>query len=297
MVRDAWNFRGIPFEGTLSPATFCCGQPQDEVLARLEWLLSERQRFALVTGDEGMGKSHLATMAVRRLGGLGAETALLSLRGVPIGEWLDLCLQRLPLDQVSRDEPLSSWQKLENRLRENRLMERPTVLIIDDLDHAPSDALAGLARVVGSPEPCFSWTLVVGTAVSSATLPVGLCAHAALPISLEPWHEADVTSFLAESLTRVGGDPALFSSAAVATLARFSGGRPRLVCRLAHFALAAAAGDGLSVIDAATIERAWLVLNPAGEAAGSVDTRLDSGQPLPSSPSRPRVRPVRRLFE
>ena len=297
MVRDAWNFSGIPFEGTLSPATFCCGQPQDEVLARLEWLLAERQRFAVITGDEGVGKSHLATMAVRRLGGLGAEAVLISLRGVLVGEWIDLCLQRLPLDRASRNEPVSSWQKLENRLRENRLMERPTVLVIDDLDQAPPDALAGLARVVGSPEPRFSWTLVVGTAVSTAALPVELCAHVALPISLEPWHETDVANFLTESLTRVGGDPDLFSGAAVATLSRFTGGQPRLVCRLAHFALAAAAGDGLSVIDAATIERAWLVIKPMSEAPEAVDSRLDRGQPLRPSPSKPRVRPVRRLFD
>jgi len=297
MVRDAWNFSGTPFEGTLSPATFCCGQPQEEVLARLEWLLAERQRFALVTGDEGMGKSHLATMAVRRLGGLGAEAVLLSLRGVPAGEWLELCLQRLPLDRASRDEPVSSWQKLENRLRENRLMERPTVLVIDDLDQAPADALAGLARLVGSPEPRFSWTLVVGTAACPADLPAGLRAQAALPIPLEPWHEADVARFLAESLTRVGGDPAVFSGAAVATLARFTGGQPRLVCQVAHFALAAAAGDGLAEVDAATIERAWLVLKPAGEVSDAVNTRLDAGQPQPPAPSRPRVRAVRRLFE
>lgn len=297
MVRDTWNFSGIPFEGTLSAATFCCGQPQEEVLARLEWLLADRQRFALVTGGEGMGKSHLATMAVRRLGGLGAEAVLLSLQGVPEGEWLDLCLQRLPLDRASRDEPVSSWQKLENRLRENRLMERPTVLVIDDLDQAPPDAWAGLARLVGSPEPRFSWTLVVGTAASPVTLPAGLRNHAALPIPLEPWHEADVARFLTESLTRVGGDPALFSGTAVATLTRFTGGQPRLVCQLAHFALAAARGDGLTVIDAATIERAWLVLKPAGDPFEAVDTRIDSGQPMPSSPSRPRVRAVRRLFE
>ena len=73
MVRDCWKFTAPPFEATLSPAAFCCGQPQDEVLARLEWLFEERQRFALVIGAAGVGKSHLATMAVRRLGALGAE--------------------------------------------------------------------------------------------------------------------------------------------------------------------------------------------------------------------------------
>ena len=297
MVRDAWNFTAVPFEGTLTPAAFCCGQPQEEVLARLEWLFRERQRFGLITGASGVGKSHLATMAVRRLGGLGAEAVLLSLSGVPEGAWLDLVLARLPLDRASCDEPLSAWQKLENRLRENRLMERPTVLVVDDLDQAPPDALAGLTRLIGSPEPRFAWTLVVGTATPPADLPAGLRDRASLRIELDPWSEADVAHFLATSLVRVGGNPTIFSPAAMATISRFTGGQPRLVCRLAHLALAAAAGEGQACVGAATVERVWLTLTPAAGHADASDLRSDSAHQLPAGPPRSRVRPVRRLFE
>jgi len=297
MVRDAWNFTAVPFEGTLTPAAFCCCQPQEEVLARLEWLFRERQRFGLITGETGVGKSHLATMATRRLGGLGAEAVLLSLSGVPEGEWLDLMLTRLQLDRASCEEPLSAWQKLENRLRENRLMERPTVFVIDDLDRAPPDALAGLTRLIGSPEPRFAWTLVVGTATPPADLPAGLRDRASLRIELEPWSEADVAHFLATTLTRVGGDPTIFSDAALATISRFTGGQPRLVCRLAHLALAASAGEGQSVVHAATVERVWLTLTPACVRDDAPGLRSDSAQPIPAGPPRSRVRPVRRLFE
>ena len=62
MVRDNWNFTANPFEATLTPASFHCGKPQEEALARLEWICQERQRFAIVVGVEGAGKSHLATM-------------------------------------------------------------------------------------------------------------------------------------------------------------------------------------------------------------------------------------------
>ena len=55
---------------------------------------------------------------------------------------LDLLLARLPLDPASRGEAARPWLKLENRLRENTLMERPTVLIFDDIDSAPADAVA-----------------------------------------------------------------------------------------------------------------------------------------------------------
>ena len=146
MVRDHWKFTAPPFDGSLEPGNFYCGTPQEEALARLEWLVEERQRFGLVVAAEGCGKSHLGAMAARRIGGLGAEVVMLSLRGLTAGDWIEMLLERLPLDALSRGEAVRPWQKLENRLRENTLMERTTALLFDDVDHAPTDALDGIMR-------------------------------------------------------------------------------------------------------------------------------------------------------
>ena len=161
MVRDRLILAAAAFDGGLDPAAFHAAPSHEEALARIEWLLEKRQRCGLVVADPGMGKSHLAATAARRLGGLGAETVVLSLRGLPEGEWLDLLLARLPLDPASRGEAVRPWLKLENRLRENTLMERPTVLVFDDLDHAPADAVDGVARLVAAGEPRFASTCVI----------------------------------------------------------------------------------------------------------------------------------------
>lgn len=294
MVRDHWHFQAAPFDGALEPASFHRGAAQEEALARLEWLLDERQRFALVVGAEGCGKSHLAAVTVRRLGGLGAETALLSLRGLAGDEWLELLLERLPLDAASRAEPLRSWQKLENRLRENTLMERTTALVFDDIDRAPVDALDGIARLIGSAEPRFQRVAVVATATPAGAqaLPAGLRERAAVRVELGPWDEADVAGFLARALERAGGRADIFTSDAAATLARFTAGVPRTVARLAHLALAAAAGDGLERIDAATVERAWRELEPSAALPAADRDGEDGEEP----PVNPRVRVVRRLW-
>jgi len=301
MSRDHWKFTGAPFDGGLEPATFHCGGPQEEALARLEWLLEERQRFGLVTAAAGCGKSHLAAMAVRRLGGLGAETALLSLRGLAAGDWIELLLERLPLDPQSRAEPLRPWQKLENRLRENTLMERPTLLVFDDIDLAPSDAFDGIARLVGAAEPRFSRTVVVATATPAglSRVPAAIRQRASLRIELTVWSEDDVAAFLTQAISRVGGDPAIFPADAAATLARFAGGVPRTVSQLAQLALAAAAGDGLDRVDAATVERAWRELSLA--AAGEIREAVVPDDDVTESDSgiaaiQPRVRVVRRLW-
>ena len=298
MVRDHWKLTGAPFDGALEPATFFAAGPQEEALARLEWLLEERQRFGLVVAAEGCGKSHLAAMAVRRLGGLGAETALLSLRGLSSGDWIDLLLERLPLDPLSRAEPLRPWQKLENRLRENTLMERPTVLVFDDLDQAPADALDGIARLVGAAEPRFARTVVVATSTTDglARVPTTIRQRAVVRIELAAWTDADVAGFLARSLERVGGEAGIFPEEAVATLTRFAGGVPRTVCQLAHLSLAAAAGDGLDRVDAATVERAWRELSTAASESREPAIQIDEPARAGDTAAVPRVRVVRRLW-
>ncbi|NBW95407.1 MAG: hypothetical protein EBR28_01420 [Planctomycetia bacterium] len=294
MVRDHWHFTSAPFDGTLDPAAFYRGAPQEEALARLEWLVEERQRFALVEGEEGCGKSHLAALAARRLGGLGAETALLSLRGLAPGDWIEMLLERLPLDAASRAEPLRPWQKLENRLRENTLMERTTALVFDDVDVAPSDAVDGIVRLIGAAEPRFARIAVVATTTPAggAGLPKGLRDRAAVRIELGPWDARDVAGCLARAVVRAGGRADIFSADASETIARFSGGVPRVVVRLAHLALAAAAGDGLTQVDAATVERAWRELAPQAAAAGGDPSCDFANEPTVN----PRVRVVRRLW-
>ena len=289
MVRDRLTFTDPPFTGSLEPESFYCGAAQEEALARLEWVVEERQRSCLMVGDAGTGKSHLAAVAARRLGGLGAEVAVLSLRGLPAGDWLDLLLERLPLDPLSRAEPLRAWQKLENRLRENRLMERPTALIFDDLDLGPADALEGIERLVAAVEPRFARTLVVATASTTglAAVPAAVRHRAAVRIELTPWSEADVAAFLGHELRRVGGGDDSFSPEAVATLARFAGGVPRTVVTLARLALVAAAGDGADRVDAATVERVWRELAP---------TSHEESAAASAAPAAPRFQVVRRLW-
>jgi hypothetical protein len=242
--------------------------------------------------DPGMGKSHLAAAAARRLGGLGAETAVLSLRGLPEGEWLDLLLARLPLDPASRGEVIRPWLKLENRLRENTLMERPTVLVFDDLDHAPADAVDGVARLVAAGEPRFASTCVIATTTPAgiASIPDAIRHRSAVRIDLPPWTIDDVAAHMISALNRVGADHDCFSQAAVETLARFASGVPRTACHLARLAAVAAAGEGQERVEAATVERAWRELVPGDESPHAAVGH----EAAPAAPSA--VRAVRQLW-
>ncbi len=290
MVRDPLHPKASPFAGTAEPAAFHRGPTQDEALARLEWLLSERQRCGLVVAEPGMGKSHLAVAAARRLGSLGAEVTVLSLGGLPEGEWLELLIDRLPLDPASRAEAIRPWLKLENHLRQNTLMGRPTVLLFDDLDQAPADAQAGIGRLAASAEARFATTVIVATARPDglAAVPEAVRQRAAVRIDLPPWSEEEVADYLADSLARAGRTTVRFTPAAAATIQRFATGVPEVIRRLAHLALAAADVGDLDQVDAATVEAVWRELSPP---------EIDAQTPIePVNEPAASVRVVRRFW-
>ncbi len=282
-----------PFAGTAEAAAFYRGPSQDEALARLEWLLSERQRCGLVVAESGMGKSHLAVAAARRLGGLGAEVTVLSLGGLPEDEWLDLLIDRLPLDPASRAEAIRPWLKLENHLRQNTLMGRPTVLVFDDLDHAPADAQAGIGRLAASAEPRFATTVIVATARPDglARVPEAVRQRAAVRIDLPPWTEHDVAAYLTDSLVRAGRGTNSFTPAAAATIKRFATGVPEVIRRLAHLSLAAADAGDLDHVDSATVEQVWRELSPP-EIRDDAVSESESD----TADATPQVRVVRRFW-
>lgn len=292
MVRDGDATAPPPFSGLLEPATFYTGPAQDEALARLEWVVAERQRCGLVVAAAGMGKSHLAVTAARRLGGLAAEVAVLSLAGLADGEWIDLLLDRLPLDAASRAEPILPWLKLENRLRENTLMGRPTVLVVDDVDRGPADARAGVARLVSAAEPRFGTTAIVASARPEGLplVPDAIRRRAAVRIDLPAWTDTDVAGYLAADLARSGRCDSIFTAAAAATICRFAGGVPEVIRRLAHLALAAVDAEGFDRVEPALVEQVWRELSPPEHAS----VGDDNGPSAAVAP--PRFKAVRRLW-
>jgi len=273
MVRDTDRSAPATFAAVPEPASFYRGPAQEEALARLEWLVDQRQRCGLVVAGPGMGKSHLAVTAARSLGGLGAEVIMLSLAGLPEGEWLDLLLDRIQLDPASRGEP------------------RPTVLLLEDLDRGPADAREAAARLATAAEPRFASVTIIATArpAGLGLVPEEVRGRAAVRIELPLWNEEDVAGYLRAGLERTGRPGDLFTPAAAATLLRFAVGVPQVVSHLAELSLAAAEAEGLSRIESAIVEEVWREL-----ASPEPERPAPSSEPaVPGQPSR--FRPVRRL--
>lgn len=147
---------------------------------------------------------------------------------------------------------------LEQRLRENALLERTTALVFDDIDAAPDDVVDGVTRLATAVEPRFARTLVVATTQPEGwgRLPEPLRHRAVVRIELAPWTAELTAGYLATNWTGTGSRD-MFTPEACGTIARCAEGVPRDIVSLARLALAAATGDGATVVDAGTVERVW----------------------------------------
>jgi type II secretory pathway predicted ATPase ExeA len=83
-----------------------------------------------------------------------------------------------------------------------------------------------------------------------------------LRVDLEPWDAEDTTGFLQLALVAAGAGRPIFDEAALAEIHRLSGGVPRLVNRLADYALVAGSSAGLELIDEETVATAYAAISP-----------------------------------
>jgi type II secretory pathway predicted ATPase ExeA len=267
--RAHWGLHETPFPSGLAPRLFYQSPTHEEALARLEFLVGQRQRLGLLLGPSGTGKSLILDRLASNLRRGGAQVANISLLGVDLHEFLWLLAAELGLNPDRKENPFSLWRDLIDRIAENRYQQLDTVILLDDADRALPEVLDHLVRLIqsdrGLPTP-----LVLVLAASADTIPrIGsrLLELAELRIDLEPWEESDTGGYLISALAQAGRKTLLFADDAVQRLHALSGGIPRRVNQLAALALVAGAGRQLSKIDADTIDSVYRELGAIETAA------------------------------
>ena len=161
------------------------------------------------------------------------------------------------------DDLLRLHRQLADRLHENSLQGRQTVVALDDLDQVGPDLLNLVQRLLRTDAAHAGWLTIIASANTSqlGRLGKGLLELADLRIDLEPWDELDTIGYLQLAQFEAGAERPLFDDQAMTELHRASGGVPRRVNRLAEFALLAGAEHSQEIIDAAAIESAGAAIN------------------------------------
>lgn len=264
-----WGFTHWPFCGTPRVDQLYPTAGLTEALARIDYLVDGRRRVGVLMGELGVGKSMSLKSAARQLERQGRVVAQVDATAVSAREltWLVAC----GLKTGAREDADVSrwWRQIADRLVENRLQQKHTVLLVDEAGLAGPDVLSQFARLARlDPSPAAQWTIILATeAEQAARWNATLRNLVDLRIELLAWNVEETIGYIQMALVEAGRLEPLFDDAALVTLHQLTSGVPREVVRLADFALLAGAAAGFTTIDAVTVETAHEEVSWPAEAA------------------------------
>jgi general secretion pathway protein A len=238
---------------------FYAGLPQQEALARLRFLVHNQRRLGLMLGGTGWGKSLVLALFAEEAAREGWHIAEINPLGLTIREFYWQLATALHANPRSTDDVAKLCRRVEERFEQNHLQGEQLVLLLDDADHAGADVLTQLVRLVQLP-PARTGNLTIvlsSNAAQASRLGQRLLDLVDLRIDLEPWDADDTTGYLQLALVAAGAEQPIFADAALDEIQRLTAGVPRLVNRLADYALVAGSSAGVEIIDAEIVTAAY----------------------------------------
>ena len=241
MYQAEWGLAKAPFPSGLDPHLFFEGVNQREVLARLRFLAEHQRRLGLLLGQAGLGKSLILQIFARECRRRGSAVAVIDVLGLSAREFFWQVGQQLDASVKMEDDPVRLFRQLTDRMYENQLQEKQTVLLIDDVDQAGPELQTHLLRLaqLEVADPSNHTIILAANELHSTRLSAGLLELVDLRIDLEPWDELDTIGYLQLALVEAGSERPLFSDGALNELHRLAEGVPRKINRLADFSLMA----------------------------------------------------------
>lgn len=232
------------------------GPIEEEALARLHFLVSQRRRLGLVVGDHGMGKTTLLHVFRRELARSGAAVAMLSLQGIDAQQLLWRIAADLGIQPALDEGTRHLWRRLSDWLVAHRLLDRRAVILLDDGDAATRQIMSHVVRLAqGDGSPDCPLTLVLASHTRGLPrLGARLIALTSLRTDLGPWDESDTVAHLQSALIRAAEQGPAMEEDALVRVHELARGVPRRVNQLAGLALLAGAVDRLDRIDSRTID-------------------------------------------
>ncbi len=246
-----------PFYDLKDPRFVWLGEKQLETLARLKNGVEQRKGIALLTGDEGTGKSVLVDRFLRALP---RDSVAVVLRepGLQPQRLQELMIEQLHLPQTeTRIEFLNAMKAyLEKVYRGGKFV----VVVAEDLDTADDEVIEQI-RLLSNLETPDDESLVSILITGNRRLEERLSTyeHRALQQRVEvrrtaePFTVAETAAYIRHRLMVAGAFLEIFTAEAVERIHRFSGGLPKLIDIVCDHALKRACIEKKRKIDGAMI--------------------------------------------
>lgn len=263
MQLSYWGIRESPF-GTQQDRYFFPSPTHDEALARLAFLVDSGQSLGILAGYDGAGRTMVLDRFARDLRRQGHCVASINLVGLGPHDFLWTLAAVLGCNPQVHDQEFVLARRVQDRLRADALMDRTTILILDDAEQASQEVLTQILRLLKTHSQNLTAILAIESS-RMARLGTDLLQLSQLRIRLEPWNREDIGQYLQTGLAQVGCHRRIFEESAAERLAELTDGIPRWVSQLAELALLAAASQQRPSVDGRIIEEVYQQLSASFE--------------------------------
>lgn len=258
MIESYWGLEFNPFQDLQSDGWYYESPMHEETLARMFFLIEQRHKCGILTGEPGTGKTLLLSMLKRQALRTQRQVASIDAYGIDGHELLWKTLGELGLGNYSRAGRNDLWRGLSDHFHGSALSRQQVVLIFDHLPHASEDAVGFVERMMHLPACTRGWVTTILSARTSevAELPAGIRSLSDLVIRLKPLNEQHTAEYVRAALKGAGAKKSMFSKAALKQLYEATQGIPRRINQYCNLALMSGMTEQQQTIDPKSFEAA-----------------------------------------
>lgn len=258
MYKEFYGFTEKPFSKTPDPRYLYLSRGHREALARLKYVLEERE-MALLTGDIGCGKTTLSRALMDSVGDAYRFCFVLNPRLSSL-EFLRYVARSLFYDiPASSKEDL--LQEMTDALYRMHCEGITPVLVIDEAQLVPDREVYDEIRLLTNfqlDDRNLISVILMGQpelrTILSAPQHEPFRQRIAISYHLKPLSLEETQEYLDFRMEVAGGSPGLFTPDAVQKIYELSGGVPRMINLIATNALLEGFGRGASLLDAELVD-------------------------------------------
>ena len=232
MYEHFYGFRERPFHIAPSPNYLYKSETHQNALTYLEYGLSEHVGFILLTGEVGSGKTTLIQYILTQLGNQMIPGVIFNTQ-VSANELLRLILSQFELKPTG--DKAQNLETLNEFLINTYASRKQALLIIDEAQNLAPEALEEVRMLsnLQTAEHTLLQVMLVGQPELNIKLSDPSLRQVAQRIAvryhLTGLNREDTGRYIAYRLERAGGNPDLFTEAAIDLIYRISSGMPRSI--------------------------------------------------------------------